>query len=131
MGFREVTPAYGDKEWLGFSGDDLEITIDLGEEKNISTVSTRFYNAHGQWIHAPETVSIRVDMEDGRRLNTISNVEAKIKSSVAAIEFDLTQYGSVKTRYILLTIPNFGTIPSGMQGAGNMAWTFIDEIVVE
>ena len=27
-------------------------------------------------------------------------------------------------------IPNYGTIPEGKQGAGNKAWTFIDEIII-
>lgn len=35
------------------------------------------------------------------------------------------------TKKIVLLIPNYGTIPEGQQGAGNKAWTFIDEIVVE
>ncbi|MGK0421917.1 MAG: hexosaminidase [Polaribacter sp.] len=30
-----------------------------------------------------------------------------------------------------ITIPNYGIIPEGKQGAGHKAWTFIDEIIVE
>ncbi len=44
---------YGDKEWLGFWGEDIEITIDLGEEIEINSIETRFYNGNGQWIYAP------------------------------------------------------------------------------
>ena len=29
-----------------------------------------------------------------------------------------------------LKIPNYGIIPEGKQGAGNKAWTFIDEIII-
>jgi len=36
----------------------------------------------------------------------------------------------VSSRYIYLKIPNYGIIPEGKQGAGNKAWTFIDEIIV-
>ncbi len=35
---------YGDKEWLGFDGKDVEITIDLGKETDINSISMRFYN---------------------------------------------------------------------------------------
>ena len=30
-----------------------------------------------------------------------------------------------------ITIPNYGIIPDGKQGAGNNAWMFIDEIIIE
>ncbi len=41
---------YGDKEWLGFWGEDLEILIDLGEETEINSIETRFYNGNYQSI---------------------------------------------------------------------------------
>lgn len=51
---------YGDKEWLGFWGDDLEILIDLGAETEINKISTRFYDAIGQWIYAPSIIEVAV-----------------------------------------------------------------------
>ena len=35
---------YGDKEWLGFEGKDVEITIDLEKETEIKSISMRFHN---------------------------------------------------------------------------------------
>src|SRR5690606_7464019 len=46
-----------DKEWLGFDGEDLEITIDLGEEMQISSIETRFYEAPWMWIYAPKKIA--------------------------------------------------------------------------
>ena len=43
---------YGDTEWLGFSGDDIEITIEFDEPTEINSISTRFHNGNGQWIYA-------------------------------------------------------------------------------
>jgi hexosaminidase len=39
-------------------------------------------------------------------------------------------FGSSKARYVKLKVKNYGTIPDGKQGAGNKAWTFIDEIII-
>ena len=36
----------------------------------------------------------------------------------------------MKVRKVTLKVTNYGTIPEGKQGAGNKAWTFIDEIIV-
>ncbi|NNK82545.1 MAG: family 20 glycosylhydrolase, partial [Flavobacteriaceae bacterium] len=111
---------YGDKEWLGFWGEDIEITIDLGKETNINSIETRFHNGQGQWIYAPKGIKITFDNKDWdyefkNSDNILYNVKYKTVSS---------------TRYIKLNIPNYGTIQEGKQGAGNKAWTFIDEIII-
>jgi hexosaminidase len=36
-----------------------------------------------------------------------------------------------KTRYLKILVRNYGTIPSGKPGAGNGAWLFIDEVLVD
>ena len=37
----------------------------------------------------------------------------------------------LKATSVQITIPNYGVIPEGKQGAGHKAWTFIDEVIVE
>lgn len=122
---------YGDKEWLGFWGDDLEIKIDLGEELKLTKISTRFYNAPGQWIYPPPKVGVRATLENKSLLNVVQSTVSSEKSTISKLEFDLRKKIGVKTRYVTLFIPNYGIIPEGLQGAGNKAWTFIDEIVIE
>jgi len=34
-------------------------------------------------------------------------------------------------RFVKINVENYGMISNGLQGAGNKAWTFIDEIIVE
>ena len=41
------------------------------------------------------------------------------------------EFDAVNAKYIKILIPNYGVIPEGKQGAGNKAWIFIDEIIVE
>ncbi|MEL6811679.1 MAG: family 20 glycosylhydrolase [Bacteroidota bacterium] len=122
---------YGDKEWLGFWGDDLEITIDLGEEMNISNVSTRFYNANGQWIYGPKKIEIALLKElDSSIENEYENVPRFLVNDKKFTTIN-SKYSQKLARYVKLKVQNFGTIPQGMQGAGNKAWTFIDEIIIE
>ena len=52
---------FGDSEWLGFWGDDVSISLDLGEETDVQTLSTRFFNSNGQWVYAPKTISVQAD----------------------------------------------------------------------
>lgn len=118
---------FGDKEWLGFWGDDLSITIDLGKEKTIDRIATRFFNAKGQWIYAPKSYSIEYS-NDGEKFT-------KILSSDIAPNEDLivninTSFKAIQTQYLRINVTKYGLIPDGLQGAGHQAWTFIDEIKV-
>ncbi|MFD2822245.1 beta-N-acetylhexosaminidase [Lacinutrix iliipiscaria] len=112
---------FGDKEWLGFWGEDIEIVIDLGEESEINSVETRFYNGKGQWIFAPEKLEIVFDDNEPETV-----LISKSKDLLVDVIFEK----STQVRFIKIRIPNYGTIPDGLQGAGNKAWTFIDEIIV-
>jgi len=112
----------GDKEWLGFWGDDLEIAIDLGEETEIESVETRFHNGQGQWIYAPEKVQVSID-------NNLFK-DYLVEKSNELLENFQVNFEGVKGRVITLKIPSYGIIPEGKQGAGQKAWTFIDEIII-
>ena len=119
---------YGDNEWLGFWGNDLEININFEKEIEVSRVSLRFYNANGQWIYAPKQISVKTEPINGK--STSFERELDIEEGESLVKIDLP-FDSIKTKGLVITIPNFGTIPQGNQGAGNKAWTFIDEIVIE
>lgn len=116
---------FSDKEWLGFAGDDLEITIDFGETIEVNTIETRFFNTHGDWIYAPKEMGFYIMTPSGIESDviTIENREGSIVNARAAFE-------KLSAQKITLTVPNFGAIPEGNPGAGSKAWTFIDEIVV-
>jgi len=113
---------YGDKEWLGFWGEDLEITITFAKPTKISKISTRFYNANGQWLYAPKEIEIQTDYGLLPKVNLPSTHQTIL---------DVILKVGVTTSFIKISIPSYGIIPDGLQGAGNKAWTFIDEIVVE
>ncbi|MDX1772723.1 family 20 glycosylhydrolase [Oceanihabitans sediminis] len=114
---------FNDKQWLGFWGEDIEITIDLGKETAIQSVETRFHNGNVNWIYAPKEVTVVFDTaEEKQQLKSPISEELIVPMKVEK---------STKTRFIKLLIPNFEIIPHGKAGAGNKAWIFIDEIIVK
>ncbi|MAL59116.1 MAG: beta-N-acetylhexosaminidase [Flavobacteriaceae bacterium] len=122
---------YGDSEWLGFWGDDLEVIIDLIEPKEISKVSTQFYHAPGQWIYAPKVATIQIISKGGEMKSETVSVSSNTEKTTTILSFDLSKIQLNEAYKIIIRVPNYGTIPQGQQGAGNKAWTFIDEIVIE
>jgi hexosaminidase len=118
---------YGDREWLGFSGEDIIITLEFDSPKNIKTISTRFYNGHGQWIYAPNEIGFSFYLEDGKTVNDIRIIEEK-NNLLVNYSYELK---STPVKKLDIIVKNYGTIPKGKQGAGHKAWTFIDEIIIE
>lgn len=118
---------YGDSEWLGFWGDDVTVTVDLIKETEIKKIKLRFFNAPGQWIYHPKEVLL-YSSNDQTNFTLTSQITLESATSLTEGVFI---FNDLKTRYIRLEIPNYGIIPAGQQGAGNKAWTFIDEIIIE
>ena len=112
---------YGDKEWLGFSGEDIEITIDLGEEMEINSIETRFHNGNGQWIYAPKQIQLSIGDNDFETFDLPISELLLVNRTLSPEK---------KGRIVRLRILNYGIIPERKQGSGHKAWTFIDEIIV-
>ncbi len=122
---------YGDKEWLGFWGEDIEVVINLKESTEINSIKTRFHNGNGQWIYAPKKVFLKYLLNDGSIFTDEHDIKVS-KDKIVTFESKMMKVPGRKIliKSIIIKIPNFGIIPEGKQGAGHKAWTFIDEIIV-
>jgi hexosaminidase len=121
-----------DGSWLGVEGGDLEAVIDLGRRREVSRVAARFLAHPAAWIFLPVKVEAAVSV-DGR-------VWTSSVSSDWPFDGDLTVLNSreadahflpLPVRYVRLTARSIGACPPGHTGAGNKAWLFVDEVVVE
>ena len=101
---------YGDKEWLGFSGEDIEITIEFENPTNINTIATRFFNANGQWIYAPKEINLQLKLEDGRAILTRKKIE-NTKSLLVDFNLNISQFypedKNLKATELKITIPSY------------------------
>ncbi len=117
--------------WVGLVNRDLDPIIDFGEPTTFSQVTTHFVNAKGSWIHPPKSVTIFVSDNgtDFKLLKTLEiDYESLIGTTVESVRFDVPKS---KGRYLKLVAKTTGVIPEGSPGAGNGAWLFLDEVIVE
>ncbi len=121
---------YG-KDWLGFSGTDLEATIDLGKVTEYSSLKLRFLERPESWIYYPSTVEV-LESKDGKNYNTLGLINyADVKQNAGQIQIVKFAKAERKTRYIKVVAKNYGNIPLGAAGEGHGAWLFVDEIMVD
>jgi hexosaminidase len=126
-GIRGDTARYG-QNWLGWEGANMEAVIDLGARENFSRVTIDVFDAEASWIHFPKAIEVFVadDTVHFRSVAKLSSGEIREKGKVIEMNF-----GEHTARYVKVVAENAGKIPAGKPGAGNDAWLFVDEIMVE
>jgi hexosaminidase len=115
-------------EFLGFEGPDCEAIIDLGSSQSISNVIVHSLNSGGSWVYPPKYVEVHVS-NDGQSYTPAGKTD-KFEATNGMNGLMKVAFNPASARYVRVIIKNFGVIPSGMSGAGNRAWLFVDEIEV-
>jgi hexosaminidase len=122
---------YGDSEWLGFLGEDISINLDLKQGAEAQSLNMRFYHGPGQWIYAPKSIKLELVYSDGHQKTITLPVDATAKNGPHAQSWALPNAPGTTLKSCALKVTPYGIIPQGEQGAGQTAWTFIDEIIFE
>ena len=117
--------------WIGLVNHVIDPVIDLGAATAFDKVTTHYVNNKDSWIHPPRSVEVLVS-NDGKKFRSLGkkNINLAINSSnrVETVTFSVPR---TKARYIKLVAESTGVIPEGYPGAGQGAWLFIDEIIIE
>ncbi len=117
--------------WIGFSGKDLDIIIDLTKEQSIKRIAANFESAVDSWIFQPTEIEVFIS-PDGKTFTSVSKqVLGADKNTVPKIIPFEVLLNNASTRFIKVMAKNQGICPKGHPGEGNPAWLFVDEIVVE
>ena len=116
-------------EFLGFSGTDLDVTIDLGAETAFKKVVLHSYGQTGSWIYQPAKLEVFFLNNTGENIAAAVKATANLQQQNGNLTTTVT--GDYKCRFVRVVAKNFGTIPVGNPGAGSPAWLFVDEIEVE
>jgi hypothetical protein len=117
--------------WQGYEGVDLEVIVDLGSEQTIKNVTLGCLQDQNSWIFMPLEVIFYLS-DDGtsfREAGIIRNDIDEHLTKPVMKEFSIEADGS-KARYLKVIARNRGVCPSWHLGAGNKAWIFADEIII-
>ncbi|HYH16235.1 MAG TPA: family 20 glycosylhydrolase, partial [Flavisolibacter sp.] len=115
-------------DWLGWIGDNLEATIDLGKAEKVSTVKMHTLEQNGSWIYLPSSVEV-LTSNDGKIFKPMGRSSAFEKDTLT-MGFITISFKPTLARYIKVKASNHGLIPDSQPGAGNKAWLFADELQV-
>ena len=119
------TKNFHDGQWLGWLGDDVTLTLDLGETTAVSEVRIGAMDAQSSGIYFPERLTVALSA-DGKNYREVAAQEepCTIKGKPSLKDFVL-KFDPKSTRYLQIQLKNVKTPPKGGD-----AWLFIDEILV-
>jgi len=123
---------FNDGQWQGFEGTDMDVVIDLGSETTVSSISSGYMAAVGSWIFLPQSVEYSLS-SDGTNFAEpkVIITEVRPEDQGKRTETYFISFPEVPARFVRVVARGQITCPPWHAGAGNNAWLFCDEIVVE
>ena len=121
--------------WLGFSGNNLDVTLELSKAIELQQVVVSFAHVPDAWAFAPTAVQVYVS-EDGEHFS--QPVNAKLKYAPEEQSMNSPQKVKVTVevnqpgvKYVRLVAKNMGRIPAWHKARGLRPWIMVDEIELE
>lgn len=126
------TTAFKDNKWIGYSGKDMNVVVDMETPTLVKSVTSSFLADANSGIFLPSMVEIYSStdgvnfIKEGEVTNTKGTVRGEPYLQKYAIDVK-----SKTIRYIRIVAKTIGTIPDGYLFKGTTSWLFADEILVE
>ncbi|MDA0333564.1 MAG: DUF4838 domain-containing protein [bacterium] len=118
--------------WLGWEGEDLQATLDLGAPQSVRRVSMSFLQSINSWIWLP--LKLEADLsDDGSTWYTAGAATATAdehQGSIFTASFR-AEFSPTTARYVRVRVTSRRNCPDWHIGAASPAWIFTDEIIVQ
>lgn len=120
--------------WLGFSGHDVQVDLELGKVIDIHSVTLRFAHVPDAWVFAPAEVMVAVSA-DGKEYTDY--MPATITYDASLEEMNTTQLQILtipvnrsQVRFVRVLAKPIDRIPQWHRAKGLRPWTMMDEIEI-
>lgn len=115
--------------WVGFSGNNMDATIDLKAKQPVRKISINFYNKPRASIYLPVMVEV-LTSDDGIKFTSVKKeniVNNNAENAITNFTTELTN----EARYIKVVSQNVGKVLKPGDSEPKDVWLFADEIIVE
>ena len=125
--------AYRSGRYLGFYGKDLEATIDLQKDTEISSVFISTCQVPGDYIFGLKGIEVSIS-NDGKNFTQVAKAdypELPKGSPNNVTKVERVQFDKVAARYVHIIGKATQVLPKWHKNAGHKAYLFVDEIGIE
>ncbi|MFD1614129.1 FN3 associated domain-containing protein [Gelatiniphilus marinus] len=131
--FKLGSENFKDEKWNGYLGNDLNTTLNLGEEKTVNTITVNCLSRSRDWILFPKNIQVYTSSNKStgfKLVGTVQIVEDEKNESTKIKKFNIKMPANTKAQYFKVIAKNPKVLPKWHEGAGNPPWIFVDEIIV-
>jgi hypothetical protein len=123
---------HADTKYIGYEGEDVTVTLDLGTNRSLSKLSLGYVVNHGAYVIAPASFEVFGRAEQSKSLKKLSQQDIADRKFEQGSEqrTAISRFNKQPLRYITVRIKNPKTLPSWHPNAGSKSWMFLDEIIV-
>ena len=120
--------------WLGFSGNDIDMTFTLVKPIDVQSVEASFLHSPEAWAFAPKSMTVYVSNDGktytpGNRADVSFDASKKDNANSQVITVkSLVNINDVK--YIRVVVKSIGKIPSWHEAKGLRPWVMVDEVLI-
>lgn len=121
--------------WLGFSGHDVQVDLELGKSIDMSDITLRFAHVPDAWVFAPAEVSVSVS-SDGKVYT--DPVPATVLYDPASEQMNTTQLQILtipinrnNVRFVRVIAKPMSRIPQWHRAKGLNPWIMTDEVEIQ
>ncbi|WP_430974165.1 sulfatase family protein [Sunxiuqinia rutila] len=123
---------FSDGFWLGFEGNDLVATIDMGKTEVINEISVGSIQDAESWIFFPEYIEVAWSADGKQYSKPVRKMVEPLKSAgQKSIRRITLQQEDINARFLKVTVKSYGKVPEWHSGKGGKAWLFVDEIAIQ
>lgn len=122
---------YKTGRWIAFYRNDMDVTIDLQQPTEISSVAFNTCVEKGDWVFDARGITVEVS-DDGVKFTKVASEEypAMKETDRNGLYEHKLSFAPVKARYLHVVSPSEKSIPNWHGGKGSPAFLFVDEITV-
>jgi uncharacterized membrane protein len=119
-------------EWLGYEGQNLVASLDLGKTSDVSRVTIGGVEDTGAWIFFPKGMRVSTSV-DGKNFKTCKEANYPVAGSPTQLATKVfsESFKPVQARFVKVEVLSVLKNPNWHPGAGKPCWVFVDEILVE
>lgn len=119
------------KGWLGFNGQKVQVDLKLDQVLSDFTCILSCFVNQNAWIFAPESIVV-LGSADGENFVKLGAIEHNDHSPEPMQFYFPKIHSHLKNcKYLRFQIQALRQLPEWHAGAGNTAWLFLDEILIE
>lgn len=121
--------------WLGFSGHDVQVDLELGKPISMNGVTLRFAHVPDAWVFAPREVFV-LTSSDGKEYSdpipaTISYDAADEAMNTTQLQVVNIEVNHSNVRFVRVIAKPIKGIPQWHRAKGLNPWIMLDEIKIE